>query len=563
MNTLMSITLGDLLERNARKYPSYLAVKYIETDYSRTYYELNNEVDAIARGLLGMGIGKGDNIAVWAQNFPEWMVLFHACAKIGAVLVTVNTAYKAGELQYLLEQSDSKALFLCNDLRGIDSTKIMYTICPELKNSEPGNLRSKTLPLLKMVVSLDHEYDGMYHWSQIEFFGASVTDKEYAAYKKTVLPSDVIIMLYTSGTTSFPKGVMLTHSSIINNSAIVSRRMKLRAKDKTLCMIPFYHAFAINLCLVVPLIHQGALIPLFSYTPVKAMHAIEYEKCNIIYAVPTMYHGITTHGDFNKYDFSSLRMGVIGGAFCSPDLYQEISEKMRLKYFLNAYGLTESSACCTMPELDAPNEKKMNTVGKAMPFLEIKIIHHETRETVTPGVQGELCVRGHNVMKGYYKMPEATKETIDREGWLHTGDMAVEDQDGYYIITGKIKDVINRGGENVFPKELEDFILTHPAVADVQIVAAPSEKYGEEVFAFVVLKKGATATEKEIKKYVELHMARYKVPAYVEFISEMPLDASGKAQRFVLRKMAKEYMDKKVEPTLKNTRKKPVAVKHK
>ena len=561
MNELMSITLGDLLDRNAQKYPSYLAVKYIEAEYTRTYYDFNSDVDVIARGLIGMGLVKGDNIAVWAPNYPEWLVLFYACAKIGAVLVTVNTAHKAKELKYILEHADCKALFLCNDLRGIDSTKIIYSICPELKNSEPGCLHSKALPLLKMVISLDHSYDGMYHWSQIGFFGASVTDKEYAACKKTVLPSDVITILYTSGATGFPKGVMLTHSNIINNAAIMSRRMKLRAKDRTLCMIPFYHVFAINLCMVAPLLHQGTLIPLFSYTPVKAMHAVEYEKCNIIYAVPTMYQGIMAHGDFNKYDFSSLRIGLVGGAFCSPALYGEIAEKMQFKYFLNAFGLTESSPGCTMPALDAPYEKKMNTVGNALPFTEIKIVDPETKETVPPGMHGELCVRGHNVMKGYYKMPDATKETIDREGWLHTGDMAVEDGDGYYCITGKIKRMINRGGENVFPKELEDFILTHPSVAEVQIVATPSEKYGEEVFAFIVLEKGAAATEKEIKKYVEQHLARYKVPAYVAFIDEMPLNASGQTKKCVLIDMAKAYIHKELEPKPKSPKKKPIAVK--
>ena len=542
MNELMSITLGDLLEKNASKYPAYLAVKYIESSYERTYYDLNNDVDKVARGLLGMGLGKGDNIAVWAPNYPEWLVLFYACAKIGAVLVTVNTGYKAKELKYLLEQSDSKALFLCNDLRGIDSTKIIYSICPELKNSKPGYLHSKALPLLKMVISLDHCYDGMYHWSQIGFFGASVTDKEYAAYKKNVLPSDVLTMLYTSGTTGFPKGVMLTHSNLINNAAIMGNRMKLKAKDRTLCMVPFFHVFGINLCLVAPLLHHGALIPLFSYTPVRAMHAIEYEKCNIIYAVPTMYHGIITHGDFNKYDFSSLRLGLIAGALCPPALYEEVSQKLNLKYFLNAFGLTESSHCCTMPTLDAPFEKKMNTVGNALPFVEIKIVDIKTKETVPIGVHGELCIRGHNVMKGYYKMPEATKEAIDREGWLHTCDMAVEDEEGYYKITGRIKDMINRGGENIFPKELEDFIFTHPAVADVQIVAMPSEKYGEEVFAFIMLKKGASVSEKDIKKYVEQNMARYKVPSHVAFINEMPVNASGKVQKFVLRDMTKDYL---------------------
>ena len=543
MKELLNITLGDLLERNARKYPAYLAVKYIEKEFARTYYDLNHDVDKIARGLLGMGLRKGDNIAVWAPNYPEWYLLFIACAKIGVVLVTVNTGYKAKELKYLLEQSDSKALFLCNDLRGIDSTKIIYSICPELKNSKPGYLQSNTLPFLKMVISLDHCYDGMYHWSQIEFFGTSITDKEYVAYKKSVHPSDVINIIYTSGTTGFPKGVMLTHSNTINNTANMSNILKLKAKDKTLCILPFFHIFSIYNCLISPVLHQGTLIPLLSYNPVKAMHAIEYEKCNIIYAVPTMYHGIISHGDFDKYDFSSLKTGMIGGSLSTPALFEEISEKLNLKYFVNGFGQTEISPCTQTP-LDAPLEKKLNSVGCAVPFVELKIIDPETNEIVPPGVNGELCVKGPNIMKGYYKMPDATVKTIDRDGWLHTGDMAVVDEDGYYNITGRIKDMIIRGGENIFPKELEDYIITHPSVADVQVVSTPSERYGEEVIAFVIPKKGATVSEKDIKKYVQLNMASYKVPSHVVFIDEMPINASGKVQKFVLRDMVKEHIDK-------------------
>ena len=548
MNELLSITLGDLLERNARKYPSYLAIKYIEQDYQRTYYDFNQEVNGIARGLLGMGLRKGDQVAVWAPNYPQWIILFYACAKIGVVLVTVNTAYKAKELHYLLEQSDCKALFLCNDLRGIDSTKIIYSICPELKNSKPGFLFSKRLPLLKMVVSLDHQYDGMYHWSQIAHFGASITDKEFNAVKKTVLPSDVMSIIYTSGTTGFPKGCMLTHSNLVNNAVMSSNRMKFRLKDRSLGVLPFFHVFAICACIVVPMVHVGTLVPLLAFTPVKALHAIEYEKCNIIYGVPAMFHSIIAHGDFHKYDLSSVRVGVIGGSLCPPMLYKGITEKIPFKNFVNAFGQSETSPVCTLPLSDAPFEKKMTTVGTALPLVEIKIIDPETKEALSPGVQGEMCVRGHNVMKGYYKMPEATLETIDRDGWLHTGDMAVEDEDGYYQISGRIKDMINRGGENIYPKELEDFMLSHPAVSDVQVVGVPSKKYGEEVFAFLVLKKGMTVTEKEIKKYVELNMSRYKVPAYVAFIDQMPMNSSGKVQKFLLRDMAKESIDKVIEP---------------
>ena len=552
MKALLSMTLGDMLEKNARQFPNYLAISYFEVKYERTYYDFNNEVDTIARGLLGMGLKKGDHVAVWALNHPEWIVLFYACAKIGVVLVTVNTGYKAKELQYILEQSDSKALFLCNDLRGIDSTKITYSICPELKNSKPGHLCSEKLPLLTTVVSLDKNYDGMYNWSQIGFFGASVTDKEFAAAKKSVLPSDVSNMLYTSGTTGFPKGVMLTHFSIINNAAIFGSVIPFKKRDKILAMLPFFHIFALTLTIVWPILSVGAIIPLLAYNPVRVMHAIEYEKIKIIPGVPTMFMGIIQHSDLDKYDLSSLQIGLVGATLLPPPSYMNIINKLKLRVFMNGYGLTESSAVVTVPPMDAPLEKKMNCIGKSMPFVEIKIIDTETKKTVAPGVNGEIYVRGPIIMKGYYKMPAATVEAIDRDGWLRTGDIGVVDAEGYYNITGRLKDMIIRGGENIFPKELEDFIITHPAVADVQVVAAPSERYGEEVFAYIIPKKNAVVTEKEIKRFVKDKMAAFKVPAYVAFIEEMPMNTSGKVQKFKLREMAAESIGQKNKPVPNN-----------
>ena len=552
MKALLSMTLGEMLERNARLYPSNLAVKYFEVKYERTYYDFNNDVDKIARGLLGMGLRKGDHIAVWAMNCPEWIILFFACARIGVVLVTVNTGYKAKELHYILEQSDSKALFLCNDLRGIDSTKIICSICPELKNAKPGKFHSKTLPFLRAVISLDNDYDGMYNWSQIGFFGASITDKEYTARKKSVLPTDVSNILYTSGTTGFPKGVMLTHFNILNNAAIFGYSFGIKRNDKLLAMLPFFHIFAMTLTLVMPLFSGSAIIPLLAYNPVRALHAIEYEKISIMPAVPTMFMGIIQHIDFEKYNISSLRSGLVGATLVPPAIYMTILNKLKLKNLVNAYGQTECSPAITIPPVDAPLEKKMKSVGKVLKFSEIKIIDPETKETVAPDVNGEICVRGCNVMKGYYKMPEATAETIDRDGWLHTGDIGVVDADGYYNITGRLKDMIIRGGENIFPKELEDLIITHPAVAEVQVVAVPSERYGEEVFAYIIPRKNAIVTEKEIKKYVSDKMAAFKVPAYVAFINEMPMNASGKVLKYVLKEMAIERLGIKTESAPKN-----------
>ncbi len=539
MDKLMNITVGEMLESISKKHPTRLAIKYIETDYTRTYYEFNEEVDAYAKGLLGMGIKKGDHVAVWATNYPQWMVLMFATAKIGAILVTVNTNYKEAELEYLLSNSDSKALFICDGIKDIDCEKIIYSICPELKTSNPGELNNEKLPYLKYVVSFDNHYPGMYHWSQIPHFGVLISKEEFKQAKRAVQPDDVVNMQYTSGTTGFPKGVMLTHNNIVNNGMAIGDCMKFTHKDKLCIPVPFFHCFGMVLAIMASVTHGAAMIPLLWYTPMKVMHAIEYEKCTAVHGVPTMYIRILEHRDFNKYDFSSLRTGIMAGSPCPVKVMQDVVEKMHMPEITVTYGQTEASPACTMSTVDDSLEKRVTTVGKEMPFMETKIVDPETGEDLPNGMPGEFVVRGYNVMKGYYKMPEATSQAIDKDGWLHTGDIAIKEDSGYYRITGRIKDMIIRGGENIFPKEIEDFIYTHPDVVDVQIVAVPSENLGEEAYAFVIKRAGSTLTEKELKAFVGNNMARHKIPSYIEFIDQMPMTASGKIQKFVLRDMAK------------------------
>ena len=537
-NGLIEITLGGLLEQMAAKFPNHQAVKYIERDYDKTYSQFNDEVDKIAKGLLGMGFKSGDHIAVWMTNYPEWLALLFAAGKIGAVLVTVNTNYKIAELEYLLTQSDSVGLFVCDGLKDIDCEKILYELCPELNNCAPGHLQSARVPKLRAVVSVDNRYQGMYNWNDLYAFAQMISDYHYEKVKSAVKPHDVCNMQYTSGTTGFPKGVMLSHFNIINNGKAIGDCMKFTEKDRLCIPVPFFHCFGLVLAILACVTHGSTMLPLLWFTPMKVMHTIEYEKCTALHGVPTMYIAILEHRDFKKYDYSTLRTGLMSGSPCPVKVMRQVVEEMNMSEITIAYGQTEASPVCTQTTVDDPLEIRVSTVGKTLPCMETKIWCPETKKTLGPGKQGEFCVRGYNVMKGYYKMDGATKEAIDGDGWLHTGDLATVDENGYYKITGRIKDMIIRGGENIYPKEVEEFLYTHAKIRDVQAVGVPSEVYGEELAAFIILKPNQTMTEKEVKDFVGHNMARYKVPAYVFFVNEFPMTASGKIMKYKLREQA-------------------------
>ncbi len=540
MAEMWNKTVGMLLEEMAERFPNNQAVKYIEREVNWTYSELNREVDAIARGLMGLGFQKGDHVAIWATNYPEWLVLLLATAKIGCVLVTVNTNYKIQEFRYLMQQSESKALFVCDGLKDIDCEQILYELCPEIRTSEPGRLHSDVLPHLKCVVSLDNHYHGMFHWSHLKEYGMDISDEAYQKRKDSCHPDDIVNMQYTSGTTGFPKGVMLTHYNIVNNGKAIGDCMAFTERDRLCIPVPFFHCFGLVLAIMACLTHGATMVPLLFYTPMKVMHTIEYERCTAVHGVPTMFIGMLEHRDFKKYNFSSLRTGIMAGSPCPIKIMRRVIEEMNMRDITITYGQTEASPACTMTTVNDSLELRVETVGKAMPNVECKIVDIETGETLPPNVPGEFCARGYNIMKGYYNMPKETAEAIDKDGWLHTGDIAMVDENGYYRITGRLKDMIIRGGENIYPKEIEDFIYTYPGVSDVQIVAVPSEKYGEETMAYIVPKKGVERTEEEIKNYVFANMARHKVPRYVRFLDKFPMTASGKIQKYKLREMAHE-----------------------
>ncbi len=541
MDDMMNITVSKLLEQVAKQYPDDEAVKFTDRDYRRTWKEFNEEAETIAKGFLAMGIQKGDHVAIWATNVPEWMLTFFACTKIGAVLVTVNTAYKVFELEYLLRQSDSKMLVMIDNFKQNNYVDIVNELCPTLKDAKPGEYSNPMLPYLKTVVyagSKQTAPSGMLHWKELYQKAQEIDDKDFRTIYNSVDPQDICNMQYTSGTTGFPKGVMLTHYNIVNNGKAIGDCMKFTHNDKLCIVVPFFHCFGMVLAMMACLTHSTAMVPVDVYSPVKVMDALQNEKCTAVHGVPTMFIGMLEHPDFDKYDFSHMRTGIMAGSPCPIKVMEQVVEKMNMREITITYGQTEASPATTMTTTDDSLELRVSTVGRAMPHVETKIIDPETGETLGAGQTGEFCSRGYNTMKGYYKMEEATRQVIDKDGWLHSGD-----QKGYYKITGRMKDMIIRGGENIYPKEIEEFLYTNPSISDVQVIGVPSKRYGEEIMACVILKEGCTLTEEEVKDFVRSSMARHKVPSFVAFVDGFPMNAAGKIQKFKLREWAVEYLN--------------------
>ncbi len=539
MSKQLHFTMGQLLEDIARRYPDNDALVYPDRDLRYSYREFDAVCDRVAKGLLAMGVRKGDHVAIWATNVPEWVVLQFASAKIGAILVTVNTNYKAVELEYVLKQSDSTTLFLVQGFKDTDYVETLYSVVPELRDAKPGELQSQSLPFLKNVVFLgDHDFAGMRRWSAIEALGQGVADDRLAAVKATLGEHEVINMQYTSGTTGFPKGVMLTHYNIINNGFNIGECMRFSENDRLCIPVPFFHCFGCVLGVLACVTHGSAMVPVEIFNPEVVLRTIASERCTAVHGVPTMFIAELDHPNFNRYDLSSLRTGIMAGSPCPTEVMKRVIREMYMTEITIAYGQTESSPVITQTRTDDPLELRVATVGRALPDVEVKIVDIETGETLSPGRQGELCTRGYLVMKGYYKMPDETARVIDADGWLHTGDLAVMDENGYCKITGRIKNMIIRGGENIYPREIEEFLYTYPKVADVQVYGVPDAKYGEQVMAAIKLKENTSATAEDIINFCRGSIANYKVPRYVKFVDEFPMTASGKIQKFKLREMA-------------------------
>jgi fatty-acyl-CoA synthase len=541
--TLSDLTLGALLERQATADPGRDAVVYPDRGLRWSYRALDERVDALARGLLAIGVGKGDHVGIWARNVPDWLTFMFATAKIGAVLVTVNTAYKAHELAYVVEQSDMKCLVLIDGFKGVDYLAILRELVPELARCERGRLRSARFPRLRSVVYLGPEkHRGLYNVPELLLLGAHRPGEELRAALSATRCDDVINMQYTSGTTGFPKGVMLTHRNILNNGFSIGERQRFTQEDRVCLPVPLFHCFGCVLGVMAAVTHGSTMVMLEAFDPLMVLAAVQKGKATALYGVPTMFIAELSHPMFSMFDLGTLRTGIMAGSPCPIETMKQVMSRMHMPEITSVYGLTEASPGITQSSTDDPPELRATTVGKVFPGVEVKLVDLVTGKEVGLDQPGELCCRGYNVMKGYYRNPEATAEAVDADGWLHSGDLATVDAAGYYRITGRSKDMIIRGGENVYPREVEELLHTIPGVLDAQVVGVPDARYGEVVAAFLRRAAGAELGEADVKDFVRARAARYKVPTHVFFVDAYPVTASGKVQKFKLREQAKERL---------------------
>ena len=542
--SLIDLTFSQVLDQMVEEFPDQYAFRFTTLDYTRTYSQFRDDVDRFARALLALGVKKGDKVAIWATNVPQWYITFWATVKIGAVLVTVNTSYKIHEAEYLLRQSDTHTLVMIDGFKDSDYVGIIKEICPELATLEHRMpLHSQRLPFLRNIITVDSKQPGCLTWEEALEQGEKIPAE--LVYQRAALVSrhDVCNMQYTSGTTGFPKGVMLTHYNVVNNGKNIGDCMDLSTADRMMIQVPMFHCFGMVLAMTACMTHGVTMSPLPAFSPRLALECINKEKITAFHGVPTMFIAMLEHDNFKNTDFSYMRTGIMAGSPCPIKVMEDVVNKMNMTQISIVYGQTEASPGCTQSRVDDPIEVRVNTVGRALPGVECKIVDPETGKDLPDNVDGEFVARGYNIMKGYYKMPTATAAVIDEEGWLHTGDLARRLPDGNYKITGRIKDMIIRGGENIYPKEIEDFIYTHPKVKDVQVIGVPDEQYGEEIMACVILKEGETLTEDELKEYVKSHMAKHKTPRYVSFVDAFPMNGAGKILKYKMREQAVEKLN--------------------
>ncbi len=543
MLELQNKTLGQWLEHWATVTPNKEYLVYSDRDLRFTWKEMDERVDRMAKGMRAIGIGHGTHVGLWATNVPDWLTFLYACAKIGAVAVTINTNYKQNELEYLVENADIHTLCITEGVFDGSYIDMVYTMLPELKESQRGYLKSKRFPRMKNVVYIGQEkFRGMYNTAELLLLGENVPDEELIEAKAKVSCWDVVNMQYTSGTTGFPKGVMLTHHNIANNGYFTGEGMNYTADDKLCCCVPLFHCFGVVLASMAVLTHGCTQVMVEKFDPLVVLASVHKERCTALYGVPTMFIAELNHPMFSMFDLTSLRTGIMAGSLCPIELMRAVTEKMHITHITSVYGLTESSPGMTHSVIADSFEARCTTVGKEYPFTEVKVLNPETGKECAVGEHGEICCKGYLVMKGYYNNPKATEEVIDANGFLHSGDIGVKDEEGYYRITGRIKDMIIRGGENIYPRELEEFLYHLPGVKDVQVVAVPSKKYGEEVGAFIILQDGVQMTDDEVKDFCRGKIARHKIPKYIFFVDTFPMTGSGKIQKFKLREMSLQLL---------------------
>jgi len=531
------LTIGEVLEHTVDRHGDRDAVVFPELNIRWTYHQFERQVYKAVRGLLALGIQHGDHVAVWATNVPRWVVLQFATARIGAVLVTINPAYRPFELKYVLGQSDVKALFLIDRFKTSDYFAMLNEVCPALEHAIPGELNSEQFPKLQWIVALRGKTpEGALAWDEMIDRGREIDVIDVRNAEQRTRATDPINIQYTSGTTGFPKAAMLTHRNLLFNAFYVGQRQRLSENDRVCIPVPFYHCFGCvmgTLCATV----RGAamIIPAESFDAKATLDAIELHSATVIYGVPTMFIAQLQYEDFEQRDLSRLRTGIMAGSPCPIEIMRQVVDQMGVREITIAYGQTEASPVVTQTAFDDPLELRVESVGKPIPGVEVKVVDPQSGAELGDEQQGELCTRGHVVMCGYYNDDEATQRAIDPEGWLHTGDLAIRLKNGYYRITGRIKDMVIRGGENIYPREIEEFLFTHSAIEQAAVVGVPDPKFVEELCAWIKLKSGATATEDEIRDFCRAGLARYKVPRHVKFVTEFPQTITGKIQKFKIR----------------------------
>lgn len=529
-------TIGEWLEYWAEKTPEKEYIVYSDRDLRFTWKEFDERVNNMAKGLLAIGVKPGSHVGIWATNVPDWLTFLYAGAKIGAVLVTINTNYKQHELEYIVDNADIDTLCITEGVFDGSYIDMVYEMAPELKTTQRGYLNVERFPKLKNVVFIGQEkYRGMYNTAEILLLGKNVSCDVLNKTKRTVNCHDVVNMQYTSGTTGFPKGVMLTHYNIVNNGFFTGEAMQFTENDKLCVCVPLFHCFGIVLATMNCLTHGSTQVMVERFDPLVVLASIHKERCTALYGVPTMFIAELNHPMFNLFDVSSLRTGIMAGALCPIELMRQVTEKLHVTHITSVYGLTESSPGMTHSTTEDPFEVRCTTVGREYPYTEVKILNPDTGEECAIEEQGEVCCRGYLVMKGYYKNTDATNEVIDKDGWLHSGDLGVKDKNGYYRITGRIKDMIIRGGENIYPREIEEYLYHMQGIKDIQVAGIPSEKYGEEVGAFIILQEGADLLPEDVKAFCRGKIARHKIPKYIFFVNSFPLTGSGKIQKFKLK----------------------------
>lgn len=534
------LTIARMLARTAERSGNADAVVFPSCNYRRTYAEFEAEVRQCARALLALGVQRADAIGIWATNWPQWIVTQFAAAQVGAVLVNVNPAYRSHELAYVLEQADITTLALTDRFKTSDYFAILAEACPEI--DRPGPLNAARFPRLKHVISIKETQRGaMQTWTELLALADRVSDADLDRREAEIGPDDVVNIQYTSGTTGFPKGAMLTHRNLLMNAYYVGARMNFGDGERLCIPVPLYHCFGCVMATLGCAIRGAAMVlPAETFDPLATLQAIHAERCTAVFGVPTMFIAQLNHPRFAEFDLRSLRTGVMAGSPCPLEVMRQVVERMGAREITIAYGLTEASPIITQTSPDDTLEKRIGTVGRAIPGVDVRIVLVGTLNDVPEGEQGELICRGHGVMKGYYKKATETAAALSPDGWLHSGDLAVRTPDGYYRITGRCKDMIIRGGENVYPREIEEYLYTHPAIADVQVVGLPDDKMGEEICAWIKPKAGQTLTEEGIRDFCRGKIAHFKVPRYVVILEEFPTTVTGKIQKFKLREMGVE-----------------------